>query len=475
MAGTLHTGLGDGSALPSSTGLRALASWLIPVVDPSSSEWHGGWLSTHLWYIRAYLWILLLAPVLARLARRLRLALPIFAAGVVSLERLARHDVSVAGSGTSHIVIGDAFTYGAFVVLGMAYRRRQWDPDRRLLGVGAITAGAGSVVYALTAGLPTGGVNDSYPAVALTGLAWLLAAGAAERPLRRLAQAPPVHRATLALNRRAVTVYLWHPAALVVAYIVVDRWESHTGPVAAFAVLTVTVAVTALAVAAVGWVEDLAGRVPGGSVRRPVHLAAVVTPAASAVAVAILLVALPVSVDSAAHASGSIRAKRVALPPPSYRAALNDAAFSPRAAASETGRLRLPGGELPAAQLHHALGRWMARQDGFDSVAVAVTVAGRIWAGDAHRAGVAPATRALTTVDDNNVALGTWPLCPCSTDGRGEKRYTAIGQYSGHGGLYHFPGKMTLALHVEPPVEGAEGLAALLAEELLPVMHVRNP
>ena len=51
--------------------LMRATTWVLPIVDPASSGWHGGWLSDHLWYLRAYLWIVLLAPAFVWLARRL--------------------------------------------------------------------------------------------------------------------------------------------------------------------------------------------------------------------------------------------------------------------------------------------------------------------------------------------------------------------------------------------------------------------
>src|SRR5207302_2067222 len=97
-------------------------------------------------------------------------------------------------------------------------------PHRWALVPGAALAAAGAIAYAVVVGLPGGDVNQAYPAVALTGLAWILAAGAAEGPIRRLASARHVRPAMLRLNRRAETVYIWHPGAIVIAYALVDHW-----------------------------------------------------------------------------------------------------------------------------------------------------------------------------------------------------------------------------------------------------------
>src|SRR5947207_2734554 len=78
-----------------------------------------------LWYLRAYFWMVLLAPVLARLARRLVVALPLFGVAIAVLEAAGRHHLPVVGAGSVRVVVGDAVTYGLFVVLGMAYSRRR--------------------------------------------------------------------------------------------------------------------------------------------------------------------------------------------------------------------------------------------------------------------------------------------------------------------------------------------------------------
>src|SRR5581483_9208320 len=58
--------------------------------------------------------------------------------------------------------------------------------------------------------------------------------------------------------------------------------------------------------------------------------------------------------------------------------------------------------------------------------------------------------RQLLTLDDKNMALSMWPLCPCGTGPHGDKQYTAIGQSVGYGGLFHFPSGLTLVVRFEP-------------------------
>jgi CubicO group peptidase (beta-lactamase class C family)/peptidoglycan/LPS O-acetylase OafA/YrhL len=376
--------------------LRGL-TWVIPLVDPVDSEWHAGWLSGHLWYLRAYLWLVLLAPLLVALARRMALTVPMFVVLIVVLEIARVAGWPVLGGGQVRVLVGDVVTYGFFVMLGMAYRRRAGPVNHALLAAGAVVAGAGAALYAVTAGLPEGGVNASYPAVALTGLAWLLAAGAAERTLRRVAEVASVRGATELISRRAVTIYLWHPAAVVVSYAVL---ESHTTTPVPFA-LVLAPALTALAVLAVGFVEDIAAgrhRPKPAQLHWPTLRGAAFAPAI----VAVLVVATPLLAEpfiaGPAVASASTSARSVAivaspvgtLRPPSYRGALGNAAFSGDGRGVDISAIRLRNGRMPARQLQRALDRWRNVNPSVRAVTVSVVARGKQWSGESHQRGVAP-------------------------------------------------------------------------------------
>ncbi|HVF76512.1 MAG TPA: serine hydrolase [Acidimicrobiales bacterium] len=610
---------------------RAL-TWIFPFVDPADSPWHGGWLANHLWYLRAYLWVLLLSPLLAAFSRRLLVAVPLFVLAIAQMEVASIFELPFLGDGDSRVVVGDLVTYGLFVVLGMAFRSRSAHrtPSPGGSFVLAVAAGGGAVWYATTVGLPPGGINASYPAIALTGLAWIGIAGVFERPLRRVAELRSVARFTRLVCRRAVTIYLWHPAAIVVAYAALgDNQQARP-----FALAGLTLVIAAVAAIGVGWMEETRAH---RRLRLPtIRLAAVVTAAAVVLSVAVPALVVP-TVDAAA-------ASPSAVPPPSYRAALSNSAFS-------GGRLepskpvRLLGGRMPAKALQRALDEWTKAQSEVTSVAVGVTVDGKTWTGESHRAaavthdesryavasltktftmalvmreieagrlgldapvpmlpgvgsppGKAPITprhllqhtsglvdyvhargyrgdrpltpqaavalalrtrlanppgtdvtyanvnylylgllveyvsghsypdlltdlvaearlrdtgldapgrpgwagfssggvmstvgdlsrwgnllftpgrvlpprwvTALSTVDHTNLGLGTWPMCPCTTDAAGAKRYTAIGQHVGHGGLYHYPNGMTVAVHLEPASLQTHDQVAALGEAL---------
>jgi CubicO group peptidase (beta-lactamase class C family)/peptidoglycan/LPS O-acetylase OafA/YrhL len=379
----------DGVALSlDPLGLVRGLSWVLPLVDPVESDWHAGWLSGHLWYLRAYLWIVLLAPVLAMFARRLVLSVPILVLLVVQLEVARSFGVPGLAEGQARVVIGDFVTYGLFAVLGLAYSRYRPTLNRRLLGAGAVACGAGAATYAAMAGLPEGGLNASYPAILLTGAAWLLAAGAAEPPLRRLAEMASVRRATSAIGRRAVTIYLWHPVAIVVSYAAL---EGRTPSPTVFALL-LTPVLTAFVVLAVGFVEDIAAgrlRAPLPRWRWPTLRGAAFAPTVVAVlVVATPLIAEPFVADPVlASVAGPPAGTRR---PPSYRVALGSTAFAGNGAAIDQRPLRLKHGRMPVRQLQRALDRWRKAHPDVQLAAVALTVEGKGWFGQSNAEGVAP-------------------------------------------------------------------------------------
>ena len=307
--------------------LRAL-TWLLPVVDPTHTGWDAGWLSNHLWYLRAYLWILLLAPLLVWLSRRI-LGTAIATVGVVvGLEIAARAHLPVLGFGSLRVAFGDTVVYGFFAVAGIRYRVAPHLPRRSTLTIVAVLASAGSVMFARIAGLPAAGVNGSYPAIMLVGCAAVAFVGVAEGRLRTVAAHPRVRRVTRAVSSRSLTVYLWHPVCIVVS----RRLLPIHGAVGVVALILGTAVLIVVAVAVFGWVENVASqRTPSkASLSRRRALGGGIV--ASLVAAAVLpIVGGRVPVMASATNSPII----MDIPAPSAREALGDAAFAERQSPAE--------------------------------------------------------------------------------------------------------------------------------------------
>lgn len=224
-----------------------LLPWVFPLINPPASEW-GAPLVVALWYLRAYLWFVLLSPVLWWLFDRaplLTLAVPLGAAVLLSTV------VTLPSSPATDVVWTTA-SYGTAWLLG--YARHTGLLDRLpWTAVVAAAAGLGGLAL-LRAGADPEGVHDPLVQV-LWGTAVVLLALRARPAMEWVRRVRPLHRAVALLNARAVTVYVWQLPMVAATF-----WL--LGDLAGPPLLTVATAgvLTALATLCFGWVEDLAGR-----------------------------------------------------------------------------------------------------------------------------------------------------------------------------------------------------------------------
>ena len=247
---------------------RALV-WLFPLADPHGSAWEGGWLSSHLWYLRTLVWLLLASPLLLRAVRRAGAAvLLVPVAGVFVLDAVTRGGGPVAGYHATAWAAGDLVLYSVFLMAGFVHRdkglgavtRRGW------LVVALLAAGA-ATAWRLTQPVPLGVVNNSHPMHLFVGAAWLSVALAGRDVLTRVASGPLLGAAIRAIGRRSLTIYLWHTAAIIVALNVLEA-AGIDGPLRTPGLVVLTILGTLVAVQLFGWVEDLAARRPLPSSRR---------------------------------------------------------------------------------------------------------------------------------------------------------------------------------------------------------------
>ncbi|MEV4638350.1 serine hydrolase [Actinoplanes sp. NPDC049548] len=201
--------------------IGAIVPWIFPLADPHGPPWEAGWATTPLWYLRCYLWLMLLTPLMLTAYRRLGLkVLLIPLAGVFVVDYLNRHaDVAPAGWDSYKWYVGDICTYSFFWMLGFTHRDGQMAQlHRRARLEWAALGGVAAFIWVKVVDVPGMVVNNSYPLLLFMGIAWLGIFLAAERWIGDLSLnflAGPVIRW---LNRRSMTVYLWHPIAIVGAY-----------------------------------------------------------------------------------------------------------------------------------------------------------------------------------------------------------------------------------------------------------------
>ncbi|MEV4344073.1 acyltransferase [Actinoplanes sp. NPDC049596] len=231
--------------------------WAFPLEDPPAT---GFWLEglAAMWYLRDFLWFVLLSPLLLPLFRRFplfTLLLPFVGLGVI-----------VFGGLTPPAIVRDLCLYGSAWLLGFAHHDGMLTRLRRRWWIAGALAATGAV-WALTHPGPRGlDLNDIPLANALWSTAFILVALSINPRV-------PSWRVLTVLNARALSIYLWHVPLI----ILVVRLAEATGlPVAGWVGiswrLVVVAALLALVVMAVGWVEDLsAGRrpslVPGARIR----------------------------------------------------------------------------------------------------------------------------------------------------------------------------------------------------------------
>jgi peptidoglycan/LPS O-acetylase OafA/YrhL len=235
-----------------------LLLWGFPIVDPEATGW---WMQSlsHAWYLRDFLWLVLLSPLVLPVFRRFPLATvltPYVALAVLEL-----------GGFTVPPVARDLALYGGAWLLGFAHHDGHLDRlGRKRLLVMAAALAVPAAAWVLTHPGPRGyDLNDIPLGNALWSAAFILVA---------LGFAPMVreHRLLTVLNARALTIYLWH-VPLIVA---VTQVGAHFGlPVHGFAGIgwrtVVVFLLLGVVIAAVGWVEDwAAGRRPALLPGRPV-------------------------------------------------------------------------------------------------------------------------------------------------------------------------------------------------------------
>ncbi len=246
-----------------------LVYWIVPVLDPPGSAWAVN-VTGPLWYVRAYVWFVVLSPVLMWAFRRWPVCTVLVPLAVVVAIGTGGLDADALGPAADGL--RDFATFGACWLLGFAHR----SGALRRLPVSAVVAPVASI--ALSAGLAWAlthrgaesgyDLNDIPLAQALwsVGIVLLLMRWSpSTEPVERV---PGVSRLVDFMNARAVTLYLWHNVAIDLAWAVCGEFGvDRLGPVA-----VVAAALTLLAAVLFGWVEDVAAgrpiRLLPGLVRR---------------------------------------------------------------------------------------------------------------------------------------------------------------------------------------------------------------
>ena len=174
-------------------------TFIVPIQQPTSSL-AGEWFTSALWYLRAYVWVLLLAPALYLLAKRLKSCLPVF--GALTIVYLGISERDTAGLGW---IVGDIVLYATFATAGMTLLAKSRPQRNVLIGMasGFLIAGLCWLQFRSPS---DGVVNNDHALHLFVGGFWACALLLVPAILSRFSST----RIAQFLNRFPLSIYLWH-------------------------------------------------------------------------------------------------------------------------------------------------------------------------------------------------------------------------------------------------------------------------
>ena len=232
-------------------------SFLIPVVRPTGSVTRVV-LWGHLWFLTAFLWVLVLAPATFWLHRKIR--------GWSLLVPLAGFAAAVWAQKLGAVHVREEFfnitMFGWFFQLGYLYNDGwlQQQKPTRLFGIGAALFAAGWLVAQRIEPTWKKPVNELYASQTghlLIGAAWMIGVLAFRKPIAAWLNAHRL-RAIDLVTQRTYTLFIWGPAANAVAMAASRKIGGAEGNLTVY--LVVTALTLVVLVVLFGWIEDLASR-----------------------------------------------------------------------------------------------------------------------------------------------------------------------------------------------------------------------
>ncbi|MFI7500619.1 acyltransferase [Streptomyces sp. NPDC049687] len=242
--------------------------WVVPLGDPPGNAW-GEQAWEILWYLRTYLWFVLLSPVLLRV---FRLApLPVLALSLTPI--LVLNFVWSGPDNRLGTVLWDLSTYLFCWMLGFAHRdgvlERMKPAAVAVASLAAIGCG-GWYAFSHQADFGTYDLDENPVAQAFWSAGFVLPLMWAKAYFRidfaRLTRLRRTNRLVTVFNARAVTIYLWHQIALILAVPLIDQFwnvpafETYLPLESQWFMFGVAWVLIAVFVLLCGWVEDVAAK-----------------------------------------------------------------------------------------------------------------------------------------------------------------------------------------------------------------------
>lgn len=181
--------------------VRTSAVWtfFLPFSQPTSLI-ASQWFTSAMWYLRAYVWVLVLAPFIYSLTRRFKSLIPI--AGIVAVIVLAVWNIDTANFGWA---AGDVLLYSTCTAAGMAWLANG-RPSPRSLHLTAITFLVGACGWLMYRQPLDGVVNNDHVLHLFVGGFWTALLLHFPKTLSSFSTSA----VSRFLNKYPLSIYLWH-------------------------------------------------------------------------------------------------------------------------------------------------------------------------------------------------------------------------------------------------------------------------
>ncbi|MCG7202907.1 acyltransferase family protein [Streptomyces arenae] len=242
--------------------------WIVPLGDPPGNAW-GEQAWEILWYLRTYLWFVLLSPALLWVFRKA--PVPVLLGSLAPI--LVLNFVWSGPDNRFGSALWDLSTYLFCWILGFAHRDgvlQRMKPALVVVGSLAALGYGGWYAFSHQADFGTYDLDENPLAQAFWSAGFVLllmwAKAYFEIDFAWLTRFKKLDRTVTVFNARAVTIYLWHEIALILAVPLIDRmwdvpafekWLPLDSQWFMFGVGWILIAVFVLLC---GWVEDVAGK-----------------------------------------------------------------------------------------------------------------------------------------------------------------------------------------------------------------------
>jgi peptidoglycan/LPS O-acetylase OafA/YrhL len=231
----------------------SLLLWVLPLRSPPVNDWGNHTLGI-VWYLREYLWFIILSPL--ALAAFRRWPVPVLLTPVALLVTLYATKFAVPTE------VADFSIYGGCWLVGFAQHdgllRRM---SRTTLFSVAGTLAAVGLGWLFTHPGPRGfDINDNALSNGLWSMAFAMIVMGVTPTIAALTR-PRISRVLTVINSRAMTIYLWHSTAIALTYLAARHLGVSFGGYLWLATLVANVALLlVVAIVAFGWIEDVAAR-----------------------------------------------------------------------------------------------------------------------------------------------------------------------------------------------------------------------